>query len=182
MSSTPTRARKRNEALLDAVRERLEADPDSVLPTLRLLVDPEAFGDPLDDSTISLAKTLNAHRVVARLRELRAHSYTTAEVADMLGGVSRQAVSQRVAKGQLMSIQISGKGYFPEWQFVAGRPADRLAEIVAALAEKAVDTFVADGLMRHPYPEEGGSTLADLVARGEVDKVLHYIRIAGGGF
>ena len=100
-----------------------------------MLIDPDATVDPLDDSAISLAKTLNAYRVVATLREFRERSYSTAEVAEMLGGISRQAVSQRVAKGQLMSIQISGKAWFPAWQFKAGRPVAGLARVIEALTE-----------------------------------------------
>src|SRR6185312_3415375 len=85
---TSITVRDRNEAVLTAVRQRLEEDPELVLPTLRLLVAPDSSEDPVDESTMSLAKTLNAHRVVAKLRELRDRSYGTAEVAELLGGVS----------------------------------------------------------------------------------------------
>jgi hypothetical protein len=168
--------------VLAAVRRRLEEDPENVLPTLRLLIDPDASADPLDESTVALAKTLNAYRMVSRLRELRARSFSTAQVAEMLGGMSRQAVSQRVAKGQLMSIQISGKSYFPEWQFADGRPVERLPEVIDALRETDHDTFTADALMSNPLPEEGGRTPAELIAEGDVDLALHYVWAAGGGF
>lgn len=180
--SSSSSIRQRNDAVLTAVRRRLEEDPESVLPTLRLLIDPDTVADPLDESTISLAKTLNAYRMVSRLRELRMSSYTTAQVAEMLGGMSRQAVSQRVAKGQLMSIQISGKAWFPDWQFAAGRPVDRLPEVIAALVASGCDTFTADALMRKPLSEAGDQSPAQLIASGQLDRALHYIRIAGGGF
>jgi hypothetical protein len=96
--------------------------------------------------------------------------------------MSRQAVSQRVAKGQLMSIQISGKSYFPEWQFADGRPVERLPEVIDALRETDHDTFTADALMSNPLPEEGGRTPAELIAAGDVDLALHYVWAAGGGF
>lgn len=168
--------------MLTAVRKRLEEDPKNVLPTLRLLIDPDATADPLDDSAISLAKTLNAYRVVATLREFRERSYSTPEVADMLGGISRQAVSQRVAKGQLMSIQISGKAWFPAWQFKAGRPVSGLPEVIAALGDLGEDALSADGLMRTSLPEESGRSPADLLAAGDVDLALHYVWAVGGGF
>lgn len=180
MSSVSTK--QRNDAVLEAVRKRLEEDPESVLPTLRLLIDPDTSADPLDESTASLAKTLNAYRVVAYLRELRSASYSTAEVAEMLGGVSRQAVSQRVAKGQLMSIQISGKAWFPAWQFRDGRPVPRLSEVVDALTETDHDTFSAHAFMTNPLPEEGGRTSAELLAVGDVDRAVHYVWAAGSGF
>lgn len=172
--------RQRNDAVLKAVRRRLEEDPAGVLPTLQLLIDPNI--DPYDEGSVSLIKTLNAYRMVSRLRELRARSLTTAEVAELLGGVSRQAVSQRVAKGRLMSIQISGKSWYPEWQFVDGRPVDRLPEVIEALHDTGLDTFTGDAVMTKPLAEEGDRSPADLIASGDVDLALHYIRIAGGGF
>jgi hypothetical protein len=180
--SSVSSTRRRNSALLAAVRQRLEEDPDTVLPTLRLLVDPEASADPLDENTLGLAKTLNAHRMVAGLRELRARSYSTEQVGELLGGISRQAVSQRVAKGQLMSIQISGKAWFPDWQFVEGRPADRLPEVIAAFRELGEDTFSADAVMRTRLPEENDRTPAELLAAGQIDRALHYVWAIGGGF
>lgn len=171
-----------NQAVLTAVRRRLVDEPDQVLPTLRLLADPDALADDADESTISLAKTLNAHRVVALLRELRARSYTTTEVAGMLGGVSRQAVSQRVANGRLASIEISGKSYFPSWQFVDGLPADGLPAVIAALAQARPGLLGADAVMRTELPEEGGRTPADLLAVGDLARALHYVRVIGSGF
>lgn len=168
--------------VLAAVRKRLAAEPETVLPALRLLADPDAMPEPDDEATVSLAKTLNAHRMVALLRELRVRSYTTAQVGELLGGVSRQAVSQRVANRRLMSIEISRHSYFPEWQFVDGRTAGGLAQVIAALDEGGYDTFSADSLMRTPIPEAGGHTPADLLAAGDVPTALHYIRVAGGGF
>lgn len=168
--------------MLTAVRRRLEEDPDRVLPTLRLLIDPDATVDPFDESTVALVKTLNAYRIVASLRELRERSYSTAEVAEMLGGISRQAVSQRVVKGQLMSIQISGRSWFPAWQFRDGRPVERLAEVIEALRETEHDTFSADAVMRNGLPEEGGRSPADLLAAGQIDLAIHYVWAVGGGF
>ncbi|MEO6885910.1 MAG: hypothetical protein ABI232_06440 [Jatrophihabitantaceae bacterium] len=170
------------QAVMTAVRRRLADEPDQVLPTLRLLADPDALADEVDEPTISLAKTLNAHRVVALLRELRARSYTTAEVADMLGGVSRQAVSQRVANRRLAAIEISGKSHFPSWQFVDGHPAAGLPAVIAALAEARSGMLSADAVMCTVLPEEGGRTPADLLAVGDVDRALHYVRVIGSGF
>jgi hypothetical protein len=180
--SSSSSIKQRNDAVLTAVRKRLEEEPDRVLPTLRLLIDPDGTVNPLDDSTIALVKTLNAYRIVASLRELRERSYSTPEVAEMLGGISRQAVSQRVAKGQLMSIQISGKSWFPAWQFKDGRPVERLAEVIEALRETDHDTFTADAIMTNSLPEEGGSTIADVLAAGDVELALHYVWAVGGGF
>lgn len=175
-------ARQSRAAVLEAVRRRLAEEPDRVLPTLRLLADPGALADPSDQTTLTLAKTLNAYREATALRELRERSYTTAEVGELLGGVSRQAVSARVAKGRLMSIEISGRSYFPSWQFVGGRPVAGLPELIAALDELGEDTLSADALVRGALPEEGGRSIAEVLAAGDLDLALHYVWAVGGGF
>lgn len=169
-------------AVLAAVERRLAEDPDRVLPALQLIADPDALIDPHDEITISLARTLNAHRIVAGLREFRAQAYSTDDVREMLGGVSRQAVSQRVRNRRLMSMEISGKSWFPDWQFVDGRLVAGLPEVIAALFEAGQDAYTADAVMRTSYPEENGRTLAELLHDGKLDRVLHYVRIIGGGF
>jgi hypothetical protein len=170
------------QAVLAAVRKRLADEPDRVLPVLQLLVDPEAMIDPADDDTVSLARTLNAHRIVSRLRELRSRSYSTEQVREMLGGVSRQAVSQRVTNRRLLSIEISGKSYFPDWQFVDARIVAGLPQVIAALDELGEDTFGADSVMRTELAEEGGQTPAAILAAGYVERAVHYVWAIGGGF
>lgn len=169
-------------AVLDAVRRRLADEPDVVRPVLQLIADPDATVAADDEATISLARTLNAHRVVALLREFRARSYTTAQVAELLGGVSRQAVSQRVANKRLLAADISRQWWFPAWQFPDGRPAAGLPEVIGVFAELGEDTFGADAVMRTTLPEEGGRTPADLLAGGDLELALHYIRVVGAGF
>jgi hypothetical protein len=166
-------------AVLAAVQRRLDADPQRVLPTLQLLADPDALATDTDTDTIALARTLNHHRVVAALRELRANALSTAEVAQLLGGVSRQAVSLRVANRRLMAIEISGRSHFPDWQFGPAGVLDGLPRVIAELVTAGHNTFTADGLMRAPLPEEGDRSPADLLAVGDVERVLHYIRAAG---
>lgn len=170
---------ERTQAVLTAVRRRLADDPEHVLPTLVLLADPDALADETDGAGIALARTLNHHRMVATLRELRESAYSTGEVRELLGGVSRQAVSQRVANNSLMAIEISGRLHFPSWQFGPAGPLPGLVRVIAALAAAGHNTFTADGLMRTALPEAGGRSPADLLAAGEVDLALHYIATAG---
>jgi hypothetical protein len=169
-------------AVLAAIERRLAEEPERVLPALQLIADPDALIDPHDEVTISLARTLNAHRIVAGLRDFRAHAYSTDEVRQLLGGVTRQAVSQRVRNKRLLSMEISGKSWFPDWQFADGRLVAGLPEVIAALDESNQDAYTADAVMRTPYPEENGRTLAELLHAGELERVLHYVRVIGGGF
>jgi hypothetical protein len=36
--------------------------------------------------------------------------------------------------------------------------------------------------MTNPLPEEGGRTIADVLAAGDPDLALHYVWAVGGGF
>lgn len=168
-------------AVLRVVTQRLIDEPEQVLPTLRLLADPDALPKPADQETVELARRLNVERLEARLDEFRKHAYTTPQVAKLLGGVTRQAVALRASNKRLLAREIGGRLYFPDWQFGPDGPLSELPRVVAALSDRGREVLSADALMRAPLPEEGGRTPARLLADGHVDKALHYISVAGGG-
>ena len=98
---------------------------------------------------------------------------------ELLGGVSRQAVSQRARNRQLLAIEISGRSYFPGWQFVGGRPVAHLGRALRALDAAGVDGLAADAFMTRRIADEGDRSLADLLTAGQHDRALHYIARAG---
>ena len=171
----------RTHAVLDAVARRLDADPQHVLPTLRLLADQDALPAADDKHTLELARRVNAERLGARRTEFRAHALATSEVRELLGGVSRQAVSARVANGQLLALEIAATLYFPDWQFGLDGPLDGLARVVPALLADGRGALAADALMRTPLAEADQHSPAQLLATSEIDLALHYIAVAGGG-
>jgi hypothetical protein len=168
-------------SVLEAVARRLEEDPAHVLPTLVALADPDMAPSPFDENAQDRIRTLNAARLAARMRGFRAHAFPTSQVRELLGGVSRQAVSQRVANGTLLAAEVGGTLYFPDWQFGPDGPRRGLPHVLAVLAESASGPVAADAVMRAPLPEEGGRSAADLLAEGAVEKAAHYAGIAGGG-
>jgi hypothetical protein len=168
-------------AVLEAVARRLEQDPQHVMPTLRLLANQDALPAATDEDTIGLARRVNAQRLSGRLAEFRAQAVATSEVRELLGGVSRQAVSARVANRQLLAHEIAATLYFPDWQFGADGPVAGLARVVPALLERGRGPLAADALMRTPLPEAGGRSPAQLLAEGQLELALHYIAVAGGG-
>jgi hypothetical protein len=170
---------RRNAAVLAAVARRLEESPEQVLPTLRLLADPDALPDRLEPSAVAVARRLNAQRVQERLDALRASSLTTTDVREVLGGVSRQAVAGRVASGSLLSLEVASRSWFPDWQFGPDGPWPRLPEVLRELVRDGRGVLAADALMRRALPEEKGQSPADLLAAGRVDDALHYVRTAG---
>jgi hypothetical protein len=167
--------------VLDAVARRLESEPQQVMPTLRLLADPDAVPDVDDTDTVELARKVNAERLAARRAEFRAHALPTAEVRSLLG-VTRQAIASRVANHTLLALQIAGTAYFPDWQFGPDGPLPGLGKVVAALSAEGHGALGGDALMRRALPEENGRSPAELLADGDVDRVLHYVVAAGGGF
>ena len=170
------------EAVMAAVARRLEQDPQHVLLTLRLLADPDAVAAPSDTDTVRLARRVNVARLAERRETFRAQALSTAEVRKFLGGVTRQAVGARVAHGGLMSLEIAGTSYFPDWQFGPDGPLPGLPAVVDALAGDGRSALAADALMRTPLPEEDGRSPAQLLAEGDIELVLHYVTAAGADF
>jgi hypothetical protein len=170
-----------NANVLEAVARRLEEDPAQVLPTLRLLADRDALPEDADETTVELARQVNAERLVARRTEFRIRAHPTSEVRALLGGVTRQAVAFRVANKGLLSLEFGGTSYFPNWQFGPDGPLPGLNRVVAALAANGRGVLAADTLMRTPLEEERGRTPAQLLAAGDVDGAVHYITVSGGG-
>lgn len=170
-----------NQAVLDAVARRLAETPDQVLPTLRLLADPDALPGGYEQTAVALSRRLNAERMQEHLTTFRTQAYTTGEVRELLGGVTRQAAASRVASGSLLALEIAGRSYFPAWQFGPDGPWPGLGKVLHALVEGGRGALASDALMRTPLPEERGRTPADLLAAGRVGDAVHYVVTAGGG-
>lgn len=168
--------------VLEAVARRLEDDPQHILPTLRIIADQDALPAATDTDTLELAARVNVERLTARLTAFRKHAVTTATVRNLLGGVTRQAVSHRVTHQQLLAAEIGGRLYFPDWQFGTDGPHQDLPQVIAALTAGGRSALAADALMRTPLPEEDGRSPAELLSKGATDLAMHYITIAGGGF
>lgn len=168
------------QAVLDAVAQRVRDDPAQVLPTLRLLADPDALPEVSDTETLTLARKVNAERLAALRARFRAGALPTAQVRSLLG-VSRQAVAARVANRTLLALELGGTSYFPDWQFGADGVVAGLGRLIAALTEQGRGVLAADALMRTPLPEEDGASPAQLLATGHLAAALHYVHGAGGG-
>jgi hypothetical protein len=169
------------EPVLAAVARRLREAPDEVLPTLRLLADPDALPERSDDHVVAVARRVNAHRLQEHLARFREGALSTAEVREALGGVTRQAVAGRVASGSLLSLEIAGRSWFPSWQFGPEGVLPGLVRVLQALVEDGRGALAADALARAPLTEERGASVADLLAAGRVDDAVHYVRTAAAG-
>lgn len=170
------------DTVLEAVARRLREDPQRVLPMLRLIADPDAVAERQDGASVTLARRVNAERIAARLEAFRDGAVPTVAVRQLLGGISRQAVAARVATGTLLSLEIGGTSHFPDWQFGPDGPLPHLGQVIGALTAGGRGALAADALMRTLLPEEDGRSPAQLLAEGDVERVLHYVGTLGGGF
>lgn len=162
--------------LLERVAARLAEDPQHVGPVLRLIADPDVL--PRRTTLSDRARDLNAQRLAAARADLTEHALRGEEVRELLGGISRQALHQRVRGGRLLALHLANTSWFPRWQFDAeGRPRQELAQLLPELPH---DALAADRLMRAPLPELDGRSPADLLEAGDVELAVHYARTAGG--
>ena len=162
--------------LLERVAARLAEDPQHVGPVLRLIADPDHT--PRRTTLSQQAQELNLQRLTAVRTELTEHALRGEQVRDLLGGISRQALHQRVRAGRLLALHLANTSWFPRWQFDAeGRPRAELKLLLPVLPRDAV---AADRLMRAPVAELGGRSPAELLAAGETELAVHYARTAGG--
>jgi hypothetical protein len=168
------------QAVLDAVADRLDTEPETVLPVLELIADPDSPGRTTKTLTAT-ARRLNADRLRHAKAQFRAGALDTIAVRDILGGVSRQAVAQRVSHGSLLAAEIAGRLYFPDWQFTDEGPLPRLKDLIGLLVTAGRGALAADTLMRTPLPEENGASPADLLRRGQFDRAVHYVTAVGAG-
>lgn len=185
-------------ALLEAIGQRARTDAESVVPVLELLAQPDRPAADPDGVIHRTANHLNRQRLDDAERRLRAGALTTADVRERLG-ISRQAVAERVRTGSLAAVKIASRLAYPDWQFAPTGLAARLGEVLRALraiapAPAAVgpaaagaagageaagfDVRAADAVMRHPQPGlPDRMALADLLALGDVDEVLHRLAV-----
>lgn len=166
--------------LMRRVAARATADPDAVLPVLRMLVGDDEPAE-VDEAVLQAAEVVNARRLAKARREFIAGSLTTEQVGEHIGGASRQAVAARRARGGLLGITVGTTVYHPRWQFGPEGLRPGLGRVLAALREIRASALSADALMRASHPDLGGRSLADVLAAGDVDSVVARVLDTGGG-
>ena len=173
------------QALLRRIAERAKAEPENILPALRVLAGESPF-EASDDRVVaeaaftepdpvlwSTAAEINRPRLAQARAEFVAHAWPTERVAEHLGVKSRQAIAQRRARGTLLGAKIGGTTYYPTWQFSPEGLAvdlDRLLDLL-----RGQDAVSADNILRMPHSDLGGRAVADLFRAGEWDELEVWI-------
>lgn len=100
-------------------------------------------------------------------------------VAVVLGGVSKQAVSQRVKAGRLLALRTgSGRLVYPLWQFEGGGVLPGLPEVLETAGyapERPSTGWVLASWLATEDPELGGAP-RELLAAGRLEPVLRAAR------
>ena len=171
-------------SVMDRLRARAEDDP-AFLETLEYLASSE-LTDPFDvppSAVRQLARDLNQRRQEDRAAQLRLRSLTTSEVVDLVSSITdRKAVDRRRHRGTLLGISgIGRQTLHPRWQFDSrrGDTYDGLDRVLEALRDVAPDPMDADALATAPQPSADGTSIADLLAEGDVDAAVALARLAG---
>jgi hypothetical protein len=107
---------------------------------------------------------------------------TTAGVARLLGGVSRQAVAERRRRRTLLALRTAdGELVYPVFQFDRGDVLPGLADVVACFAGAPVDDWTLAGWLTARHDElDDESVPSWLRAGGDVATAITVARTAAG--
>ena len=157
----------RSMALVDReqVIEALTASEgyEAVLPLIEDLVLEDARESP-----IARARLHGIRRKRAML-ETGGGSVGTAEAAEILGGISKQAVDKRRERGTILALPRGGGGYaFPLWQFDEGTRDGLVRGFARVLKSFSVENpWMRAEFMLAPSARLGGKTPLDALEDGE---------------
>lgn len=103
--------------------------------------------------------------------------YSSAKVAKLLGGISRQAVADRRARGTLLGLKTAdGAWVYPDFQFDEHHAVlPGLAEIVKVLASSGVDEWTLASWLTSPMRSLDDLSPIEWLRRGEDQATLRAV-------
>lgn len=130
---------------MSSLAERLAAGLEGV-DGLQGMDEAQLVGHVIAEVRRAVADPLNLPDdadVAARWSDVLGGFYTAKTVGELLGGISRQAVSKR---GDLLALHTGrGRVVHPRMQFRRSRPAPGMAEVLAAVPEPVIDRWTLAG-------------------------------------
>lgn len=107
--------------------------------------------------------------------------YSTEGVMTLLGGVSKQAVSDRVRRHRLLALRTgSGRLVYPAAQFHDQRVIDGLGEVLDVLVPDDTEAWMVASWLTTADPELHGRTPIDALRSGDRTEVIHAARELAG--
>lgn len=109
--------------------------------------------------------------------------YRTEQVRALLGGVSRQALSDRVKRSTLLALKTrDGVTVYPAWQFSEGQVLSGLPEVLKLFAAdehgEIVDAWTLASWLRVSLDEFGGDSVSGRLRAGEQEAAVATARSA----
>ncbi|MDQ3631072.1 MAG: hypothetical protein M3417_07360 [Actinomycetota bacterium] len=173
-----SKARKSLDQVLAAVAERpgvtvAELAERAAVSEEALVAFAEAAGGLLAGRALDVTAARRAGLLAAAMpawEDALGPMLTSAQVREILGGVTRQRVDELLRQGRLIGLQsINGRRHFPAFQFHDGQlPAASLATAFGRLADGALDPWSAGSWCVSPNDQLDGRSPAEWAA-GEGD-------------
>lgn len=154
------------EAALDAL-PRMEVSPDA----------------PSSEAALHAARARNAVRVLADRARLRRECVKASVVEEALG-VSRQRLHRMREEGRLLAVLVRERhpALYPYWQFTKeGDVVDGLERLVRASREVGMEPETLHFFMTEPNERLDRERPADILRRGELDRVVDVLCSSGLG-
>ena len=129
------------------------------------------------------ARARNTIRVLEDRARLREECVPGKSVAEGLG-VSRQRLHQLRRQGRLLAVLPRSRrgSLYPAWQFTEeGEIVDGLERVIQVAREADIDEETLHFFMVEPNERLEDETPANLLARGQVDRVVEVLNSAGLG-
>lgn len=144
---------------------------------LRVLQRPEVLEALTADDPLAPAR-LRGIEARKRLLEREGGSVSAAEIGQMLGGISPQAVNKRRKAGRLLALPVGENRYrYPVWQVVAGRVLPGFEEVLGAFGVE--DPWMRAAFFLGGNTRLGGKRPLDKLKEGNAEVVKDAARAYG---
>lgn len=121
----------------------------------------------------------DAVQTANRINDRLGAFYTTDRVRKVLGGISRQAVSQRVGSNRLLRVTTAdGEKLFPAFQFKDEEVAPGLQDLLRVLLDSGVDGWTAAYWLTARISQLGEATALDVLSSGDADRIAELNTLA----
>lgn len=141
-------------------------------------LDPALWGASPSTAEVARAHLVNLTAKFADRQAVLAQSITRAEAAQLLG-ISDQAVSDRLAAGDLVGLKDGRVWKLPAWQFDADTENGWLPGIGDLRQHFPAGPVTLTAWVTAPNVDLGGHTPAARLAAGDVDQVLREAQAGG---
>lgn len=107
--------------------------------------------------------------------------YSTEGVMNLLGGISKQAVSDRVRRHRLLALRTgSGRLVYPAAQFHDERVVDGLGDVLDVLVPDETEAWMVASWLTTPDPELAGRNPIEALRSGDRAEVVRSARELAG--